>query len=164
MVTTQRTCLSQHNIDICSFLNRNRDFIDLLQCEAIPRGQHSQHIPPCFTLPHDADPDIYMDMDSIMDDMMANFVSSATLYEEQKERCKCSGADRGRYRVAMPTVLLVTLAIGSVPLLSPTTLPVPSPTSSCSSASLATDCSSRQAQRRAHVIRRRGGHPPAVWQ
>ncbi|GMF53561.1 unnamed protein product [Phytophthora fragariaefolia] len=85
MITTQRTSLSQHNIDMCSFLYGNRDFIDLLQCEAIPRGQHRQHIPSCFTLPLDADPDIYMDMDSIMDDMMTNFVSSATLYEDQKE-------------------------------------------------------------------------------
>ncbi|GMF15198.1 unnamed protein product [Phytophthora fragariaefolia] len=84
MVTTQRTSLSQHNIDMCSFLN-NRDFIDLLQCEAIPCGQHRQHIPSCFTLRLDADPDIYMDMDSIMDDMTTHFVSSATLYEEQKE-------------------------------------------------------------------------------
>ncbi|GMF18497.1 unnamed protein product [Phytophthora fragariaefolia] len=85
IVTTQRTSLSQQNIDMCSFLNRNRQFIDLLQCEQIPRGQHRLHTPSCFSFPLDADPDIYMDMDGIMDDMMANFVSSASQYEEQKE-------------------------------------------------------------------------------
>ncbi|GMF46268.1 unnamed protein product [Phytophthora fragariaefolia] len=85
MVTAQRTSLSQHNIDMCSFLNRNHEFIDLLQCEPIPRGQHSQHTPSCFSFPLDADPDIYMDLESIMDDMLANFVSSASLYEEHKE-------------------------------------------------------------------------------
>ncbi|GMF35695.1 unnamed protein product [Phytophthora fragariaefolia] len=35
MVTSQRTSLSQHNIDMATFLNRNGEFVDLLECEAI---------------------------------------------------------------------------------------------------------------------------------
>ncbi|ETM53904.1 hypothetical protein L914_02660 [Phytophthora nicotianae] len=43
MVKAQRTTLADHNIDMCSFLNRNRDFVDLLQCEEIPKGRHHLH-------------------------------------------------------------------------------------------------------------------------
>ncbi|KAG6942114.1 hypothetical protein JG688_00018307 [Phytophthora aleatoria] len=83
MVTAQRTSLSQHNIDMCSFLNRNREFVDLLQCEPIPKGTHRRHTPSCFTYPLDLDMD--MTIDDFADEILANFISNSSLCEEEKD-------------------------------------------------------------------------------
>ncbi|GMF48894.1 unnamed protein product [Phytophthora fragariaefolia] len=50
MVTTSRTTLAEHNLDMCSFFNRRSDFVDLLQCEEIPKGQHHTciHLPASY--------------------------------------------------------------------------------------------------------------------
>ncbi|KAE8967078.1 hypothetical protein PF005_g9784 [Phytophthora fragariae] len=84
MVTSQRTSLSQHNIDMATFLNRNGEFVDLLQCEAIKRGKHREHTPSCFTYPLDLDWDIE---DDFSDEILAGFMSSTSfsLNEEEKE-------------------------------------------------------------------------------
>ncbi|GMF37408.1 unnamed protein product [Phytophthora fragariaefolia] len=84
MVTSQRTSLSQHNIDMATFLNRNGEFVDLLQCEAIKRGKRREHTPSCFTYPLDLDWDIEEDFS---DEILAGFMSntSFSLYEEGKE-------------------------------------------------------------------------------
>ncbi|KAE9073973.1 hypothetical protein PF010_g24866 [Phytophthora fragariae] len=84
MVTSQRTSLLQHNIDMATFLNRNGEFVDLLQCEAIKRGKHREHTPSCFTYPLDLDWDIE---DDFSDEILAGFMSSTSfsLNEEEKE-------------------------------------------------------------------------------
>ncbi|DAZ94143.1 TPA: hypothetical protein N0F65_007343 [Lagenidium giganteum] len=41
MVTAQRSSLASNNIDMCSFLNRNRAFVDVAQCERLKNpGEH----------------------------------------------------------------------------------------------------------------------------
>ncbi|GMF40545.1 unnamed protein product [Phytophthora fragariaefolia] len=74
MVSTQRTTLAEHNIDMCSFLNRNNDFVDLLQCEEIPKGQHHFHTPTSFIFPIDDDMDY--DLDEMTSDLLADVASS----------------------------------------------------------------------------------------
>jgi hypothetical protein len=83
MVNSQRTSLADHNIDMCSFLNRNRDFVDLLQCEEIPKGQHHLHTPSSFVFAFDSDLDY--DMDEMTSDILANFVSSTSLLDDWGE-------------------------------------------------------------------------------
>ena len=77
MVTTQRTTLAEHNIDMCSFLNRNSDFVDLLQCEEIPKGQHHLHTPTSFIFP--VDEEINYDLDEMTSDLLADFANSMSL-------------------------------------------------------------------------------------
>lgn len=45
MVTSQRSSLLPHNIDMCSFLNRNRAFVVITQCERINDDDLLNHIP-----------------------------------------------------------------------------------------------------------------------
>nr|KAE8918270.1 hypothetical protein PF009_g31412 [Phytophthora fragariae] len=78
MVSPQRTSLAGDSIDMCIFLNRNPKFVNLLQCEEIPRGQHKLYARP--SLEFDIDLDDYLnDLDS---DILAEFVSSTTLSSE----------------------------------------------------------------------------------
>ncbi|POM75340.1 Hypothetical protein PHPALM_7570 [Phytophthora palmivora] len=82
MVTTQRTSLAEHNVDICSFLNRNREFVNLLQCEEIPKSEHHMHIPTSFVFEVDSD----MDMEDIMsEEILAQFIPSTELYDEEEK-------------------------------------------------------------------------------
>ncbi|GMF44962.1 unnamed protein product [Phytophthora fragariaefolia] len=78
MVSGQRTSLDGDIIDMCIFLNRNPEFVNLLQCEEIPRGQHKLYARP--SLAFDIDLDSYLnDLDS---DILAEFVSSTTMSSE----------------------------------------------------------------------------------
>ncbi|GMF40337.1 unnamed protein product [Phytophthora fragariaefolia] len=78
MVSPQRTSLAGDSIDMCIFLNRNPEFVNLLQCEEIPRGQHKLYAR--SSLEFDIDLDSYLnDLDS---DILAEFVSSTTLSSE----------------------------------------------------------------------------------
>ncbi|GMF34409.1 unnamed protein product [Phytophthora fragariaefolia] len=77
MVSPQRTSLAGDNIDMCIFLNRNPEFVNLLQCEKF-QGQHKLYA--CPSLEFDIDLDSYLnDLDS---DILAEFVSSTTLSSE----------------------------------------------------------------------------------
>lgn len=49
MVTAQRTCLSSAKIDMFSFLNRNRDFVNNSQSDQIPRNQLKLYVPNSMT-------------------------------------------------------------------------------------------------------------------
>lgn len=49
MVTAQRASLSSAKIDMCSFLNRNRDFVDISQCASIERSKINAHTPQSMT-------------------------------------------------------------------------------------------------------------------
>ncbi|GMF21910.1 unnamed protein product [Phytophthora fragariaefolia] len=71
MVSPQRSSLAGENIDMCIFLNRNSEFVNLLQCEEINRGQHQQCVPPGIGF--DLDP--YIFMDDIDSSILAEFVS-----------------------------------------------------------------------------------------
>ncbi|GMF51217.1 unnamed protein product [Phytophthora fragariaefolia] len=83
MVSPQRSSLAGENIDMCIFLNRNSEFVNLLQCEEIPRGQYQQYIPP--SIGFDLDP--YIFMDDIDSSILAEFVSSPKLSDlEDKEQ------------------------------------------------------------------------------
>ncbi|KAG3123107.1 hypothetical protein PI126_g23860 [Phytophthora idaei] len=80
MVSPQRTSLADHNVDMCSFLNRNEDFVDLLQCEAIPKGEHHLHTPKSFVYAVDEDMDV--GLEDMPSDLLAEFVSSISLGDE----------------------------------------------------------------------------------
>ena len=85
MLTTQRTTLAEHNIDMCSFLNRYSDFVDLLQCEEIPKRQHHLHTPTSFIFSIDEDVDYDLDeMTSDLLDEFANCMSQIDNLEETK--------------------------------------------------------------------------------
>jgi hypothetical protein len=53
MVTTQRASLAGHTIDVSSFLNRNRTFVDPEQCAEIPKDEIHQNIPSNTVFPLD---------------------------------------------------------------------------------------------------------------
>ncbi|RLN92300.1 hypothetical protein BBJ28_00011460 [Nothophytophthora sp. Chile5] len=45
MATSQLTNLSKYNIDMCSFLNRNRDFTDLCDCKPLTDDEYDNALP-----------------------------------------------------------------------------------------------------------------------
>lgn len=45
MVTQQRTSLLSPNIDMCSFLSSNRQYVDITQCEQPNKSKLESHIP-----------------------------------------------------------------------------------------------------------------------
>ena len=73
MVSTQLTTLVEHNIDMFSFLNRNSDFTDLLQCEEIPKGQHHLTTPSSFIFA--IDEEIDYDLDKMTSDLLDEFAN-----------------------------------------------------------------------------------------
>ncbi|GMF52726.1 unnamed protein product [Phytophthora fragariaefolia] len=78
MVSPQHTNLAGDSFDICIFLNRNPGFVNWLQCEETPKGQHNSYARP--SLEFGIDIDSYLDdLDS---DILAEFVSSTTLSSE----------------------------------------------------------------------------------
>ncbi|KUF85254.1 hypothetical protein AM588_10000875 [Phytophthora nicotianae] len=81
MVSAQRTSLSGDTIDMGIFINRNPEFVNLLQCEEIPRGQHRFHKPSNLLV--GIDPDLYMD--DVNPDILAEFVSSTSISREFNE-------------------------------------------------------------------------------
>jgi len=46
MVTGQRSSLSPQNIDMCSFLNLNRSFVDVTRCTPLPASELACNMPP----------------------------------------------------------------------------------------------------------------------
>ncbi|KAG1698745.1 hypothetical protein DVH05_014700 [Phytophthora capsici] len=45
LVTTHRTSIAKHNIDMCSFLNRNRRFVDVASCKKLSDAEVKEAIP-----------------------------------------------------------------------------------------------------------------------
>ncbi|KAE9063361.1 hypothetical protein PF002_g33066 [Phytophthora fragariae] len=60
MVTVQRALLSSENIDMCSFLNRNREFIDVTQCSKLTAEEAQESVPANVTV--NLDPQTAMEM------------------------------------------------------------------------------------------------------
>ncbi|EGZ25853.1 hypothetical protein PHYSODRAFT_326819 [Phytophthora sojae] len=60
MVTVQRASLSSENIDMCSFLNRNREFIDVTQCSKLTAEEARESVPANVTV--NLDPQTAMEM------------------------------------------------------------------------------------------------------
>ncbi|RLN74868.1 hypothetical protein BBJ28_00024134 [Nothophytophthora sp. Chile5] len=51
MVTSQRASISAQNIDMCSFLNRSREFIDVTQCPRLQGEAYKASIPSNVLVP-----------------------------------------------------------------------------------------------------------------
>ncbi|KAG7380230.1 hypothetical protein PHYPSEUDO_007616 [Phytophthora pseudosyringae] len=68
---------------IIRYSRRNRDFVDLLQCEEIPKGQHHLHTPSSSIFAFDSDMDY--EMDEMTSDILANFVFSTSLLDDLEE-------------------------------------------------------------------------------
>ena len=83
MVTTKRTRLAKHKIDMCSFLNKNSDFVDLLQCEEIPKVQHHLHTPTSFIFAIDEEMDY--DLDEVTSDLLEEFDNRMSQPEDLEE-------------------------------------------------------------------------------
>lgn len=45
MMTPQRSAMSPYNLEMCMFLNRNREFVDITQCSKIKKEDVKNHIP-----------------------------------------------------------------------------------------------------------------------
>ncbi|ETN17784.1 hypothetical protein F442_19190 [Phytophthora nicotianae P10297] len=56
MVTSQRPSLSNENVDMCAFLNRNEELVDIAQCKFIPDDEVDGHIPQCMSYVMDTAP------------------------------------------------------------------------------------------------------------
>lgn len=46
MVTTHRTSLSSHSVEMSAFISANRDFVDLTQCDKVDACKVGMNIPP----------------------------------------------------------------------------------------------------------------------
>ena len=57
VTTTQRTSILDSNLDMTTFLNRNRRFVDIAQCAKIHEKDLKNMIPACMTISMDADQD-----------------------------------------------------------------------------------------------------------
>ncbi|KAF4140428.1 hAT family C-terminal dimerization region [Phytophthora infestans] len=78
MVTSQRASLSNENVDMCAFLNRNEAFVDIAQCESIPDDELDSHIPQCVSYVMEATPR------DDEDEMILDLFSQASVEEEEK--------------------------------------------------------------------------------
>lgn len=45
MVTSHRTSIAKHNIDMCSFINRNRQFVDITACPRLSASELASALP-----------------------------------------------------------------------------------------------------------------------
>ncbi|ETP03866.1 hypothetical protein F441_19238 [Phytophthora nicotianae CJ01A1] len=79
MVTSQRPSLSNENVDMCAFLNRNEEFVDIAQCESIPDDEVDGHIPQCVSYVMDAAPR------DDEDEMILDLFSQASVEEDDTE-------------------------------------------------------------------------------
>ena len=64
LLTTQRTSVLAHNLDMCAFLNRNKRFVDITQCARIEKDKVYEHIPSNVLL--DLESDLECDVDELM--------------------------------------------------------------------------------------------------
>ncbi|KAG1685332.1 hypothetical protein DVH05_024793 [Phytophthora capsici] len=76
MVTSQRASLSNENVDMCAFLNRNEEFVDIAQCESIPDDELDGHIPQCVSYVMEATPR------DDEDEMILDLFSQASVEED----------------------------------------------------------------------------------
>ncbi|KAG3151324.1 hypothetical protein C6341_g16577 [Phytophthora cactorum] len=67
----------------------NEDFVDLLQCEAIPKGENHLHTPKSFV--YAVDEDIDVGLEDMPSDFLAEFMSSTSLGEEEEKSSFCDG-------------------------------------------------------------------------
>ncbi|KUF99885.1 hypothetical protein AM588_10009747 [Phytophthora nicotianae] len=81
MVTSQRSSISAMNIDMCSFLNRNRKFIDVTQCPRLQGDAYRNSIPTNVLLPMEDDSD-YLDISAEWENVMATCFSESIEFEE----------------------------------------------------------------------------------
>ncbi|KAG1710160.1 hypothetical protein DVH05_017166 [Phytophthora capsici] len=81
MVTSQRCSISAMNIDMCSFLNRNRDFIDVTQCLRLQGDEYRNNIPTNVLLPMEDDSD-YLDISAEWENVMTTCFSESVVFEE----------------------------------------------------------------------------------
>ncbi|ETN15221.1 hypothetical protein PPTG_07383 [Phytophthora nicotianae INRA-310] len=51
LVTSYRTSIAKHNIDMCSFLNRNRQFVDVVNCPRLTDSELEQAVPANVLVP-----------------------------------------------------------------------------------------------------------------
>ncbi|KAJ8575258.1 hypothetical protein ON010_g3961 [Phytophthora cinnamomi] len=77
MVTSHRSSISKENVDMCAFLNRNEEFVDIAQCEAIPDAELDDHIPQCVCYDMEATPH------DVEDEMLLDLFSQTSVEEEE---------------------------------------------------------------------------------
>ncbi|KAG1703759.1 hypothetical protein DVH05_006774 [Phytophthora capsici] len=66
---------------MCSFLNRNRDFIDVTQCSRLQGDEYRNNIPTNVLLPMEDDSD-YLDISAEWENVMTTCFSESVEFEE----------------------------------------------------------------------------------
>ncbi|POM77444.1 Hypothetical protein PHPALM_5171 [Phytophthora palmivora] len=61
---------------MCAFLNRNEEFVDIAQCEAIPEKELDNHVPECASYVMDVTPR------DAEDEMIVDLFSQASVEED----------------------------------------------------------------------------------
>lgn len=89
MLTAQSSSMSSHNVDMCSFLNRNREFVDIAQCTKIQPADVNEHIPSNIRIGLEDNEDL-LDMDNFM----ARVFSSASMDDEELEAAISVGLEK----------------------------------------------------------------------
>ncbi|RLN98048.1 hypothetical protein BBJ28_00020349 [Nothophytophthora sp. Chile5] len=83
LVTSHRTRLAKHNIDMCSFLNRNREFVDITQCKPLDDNEQELAVPRSALVALDT-PSVVLPFAEEWEQQMAASFSSASIDEETK--------------------------------------------------------------------------------
>lgn len=87
MVTSQRAALSGHNIDMCSFLNRNQHFVDICQCDKIDDEYVEENIPKSSTkqlFAEGMDVLASLGFSNDGDDMIAQLFSTSSIQDDDE--------------------------------------------------------------------------------
>ena len=77
LVQAQRTRLKAEKVDMCAFLNRNRDYVDLTQCEEIPKEKQAESIPKSTLVPIESIQDL------LEEETFTTWFSSASIDDGQ---------------------------------------------------------------------------------
>ena len=85
MVTAQRTRISAHNIDMSSFLNRNRSYVDITQCPKLSPEQLVEFIPSNVLV--GLEDDEMGDWDDVLASCFSDTNEECEDYKSSEKRC-----------------------------------------------------------------------------
>jgi hypothetical protein len=72
---------------MCSFLNRNRSFVDPKQCQEIPKDELQDHVPTSVTFPIEQTPvdglEDFMDRMGDLDGMIVDIFSATSVHDDE---------------------------------------------------------------------------------
>lgn len=72
MVTSQRASMADHNVDMRLFLNRNREYIDITQCDKLDTEEASRHVPSNVAVQMQQQNDDDLNVDELLSSYFSN--------------------------------------------------------------------------------------------